>query len=149
MHLSTNGCQKKAFKYSNGSSPLLLQRSATFQLRQNSSENGVSIMCIFHRGVLIVIERAHYHQTLNVVKMLVFPQAPSPTITNLNLLTSDFDFGDPLTLPFWLFALIIYSFGTFWWGKDYKDKNFFHLLIRVSSKKNWWCCNSATGTYRI
>ena len=53
-------------KLSNILIALLLQRSATFSLnlssialrRQNSSENGVSRKCIFHRGVLI--ERAHY-----------------------------------------------------------------------------------------
>ena len=58
-------------KLSNILMVLLLKRSATFPLnlssialrRQNSSENGVSRKCIFHRGVLI--ERAHYYAILS------------------------------------------------------------------------------------
>ena len=67
MHLSTNAYQKKAFKYSNGSSFAKKHIfSIEFKLncirRQNLPENRVSRKCIFHRGVLI--ERAHYYAIL-------------------------------------------------------------------------------------
>ena len=65
MHLSTNACQKKAFKYSNGSS-FVKKRNFFIEFRLNCianlSENGVWRKCIFHRSVLI--ERAHYYTIL-------------------------------------------------------------------------------------